>query len=381
MDNANPPVLPAAEGPPPALPPPLPPVAPPPPPQARRSGRGWKWAAIILFILLVVSGLNNIRYLVRDWFGAGARTGETSRPRLQEVVLEDHDAEDKIAVVDIEGIISGGLLDTGEHDVVSDVAHQLERARDDGDVKGVLLRVDSPGGEVLAADQINRAIAEYERKTGKPVEASMGGLAASGGYYVAAPCQWIVANELTITGSIGVIMHGLNYRGLMDKLGLRPEVYKSGKFKDMMSGERSLEETPPEERQMVQGLIDEAFSRFKQVVAEGRNKANQLNHGKGRALAANWQNYADGRVLSGRQAYDMGFVDELGDFKTAVARIKRLANLSKANLIQYEQPFDFGNLLRLLGQSEGRTLKLDWGAEGPKLQLGRMYFLFLPGLR
>ena len=98
-------------------------------------------------------------------------------------------------------------------------------------------------------------------------------------------------------------------------------------------------------------------------------------------MAANWQNYADGRVLSGRQAYDMGFVDELGDFKTAVARIKRLANLSKANLIQYEQPFDFGNLLRLLGQSEGRTLKLDWGAEGPKLQLGRMYFLFLPGLR
>src|SRR5213075_3399635 len=104
----------------------------------------------------------------------------------------------------------------------------------------------------------------------KPVVASMGNLAASGWYYVSAPCQWIVANELTITGSIGVIMHSWNYRGLMNKVGLRPQTYKSGKFKDMLSGEREPEEVPPEERKMVQKLIDDTYGKFKEGVAEDR---------------------------------------------------------------------------------------------------------------
>src|SRR5436190_15614835 len=103
----------------------------------------------------------------------------------------------------------------------------------------------------------------------------MGNLAASGGYYVSAPCQWIVANELTITGSIGVIMHSWNYRGLMDKVGLKPETYKSGKFKDMLSGERNPTDITPEERDMVQSLIDETYSKFKGVVAKGRADAHE----------------------------------------------------------------------------------------------------------
>ncbi len=111
----------------------------------------------------------------------------------------------------------------------------------------------------------------------------MGSLAASGGYYVSAPCDWIVANELTITGSIGVIMEGFNYRGLMDKIGVRPEVFKSGKFKDMLSPTKSPEETSPEEVQMVQHLIDETFAQFKGVVADGRHAAfhNSKQSGQG----------------------------------------------------------------------------------------------------
>src|SRR6185436_6979531 len=114
----------------------------------------------------------------------------------------------------------------------------------------------------------------------------MASVAASGGYYVSAPCRWIVANELTLTGSIGVILHSFNYRGLMDKVGLRPEVYKSGKHKDMLSGGRKDTEIPPEERQMVQNLIDETYAKFKSIVAEGRrqsleaNKANKDDQGK-----------------------------------------------------------------------------------------------------
>src|SRR4029450_5729008 len=114
------------------------------------------------------------------------------------------------------------------------VEEQFRRAAEDKRVKAVILKVNSPGGEVLASDDIYNIIEKFQNKTQKPVVAAMGSLAASGGYYVSAPCQWIVANEMTITGSIGVILHSFNYRGLMDKVGLRPVVYKSGKLKDML---------------------------------------------------------------------------------------------------------------------------------------------------
>jgi protease-4 len=228
---------------------------------------------------------------------------------------------------------------------------------------------------VLASDDIYRAIADFEKEYKKPVVASMGGLAASGGYYVSAPCRWIVANELTITGSIGVIMHSYNYRGLLNKVGVRPEVFKSGKFKDMLSGEKDEEDILPEEKQMVQSLIDETFARFKKVVAEGRENASEQNSGEGRHLADNWEDYADGRVLSGKQAYELGFVDELGNFETAVERARQLARIKDANLVQYQRPFDFGNLFRLFGESESRAVKIDLGMQLPKLQVGRLYFL------
>jgi protease-4 len=163
-------------------------------------------------------------------------------------------------------------------------------------VKAVVLRVDSPGGEVLASDEIYRIFNDFQRESKKPIVASMGNLAASGGYYISAPCRWIVANELTITGSIGVIMHTYNYRGLMDKVGLKPMVYKSGKFKDMLSGERSPDEAHPEEDEMMRDMIQETYGRFKEVVAEGRKHAHQLNNEKGNALTNNWADYADGRI-------------------------------------------------------------------------------------
>ena len=156
----------------------------------------------------------------------------------------------------------------------------------------MLLKVDSPGGEVLASDEIYNAIRDFQADDpeshgkpghkGKPVICSMGSLAASGGYYISSGSRWIVANQLTLTGSIGVIMHGWNYRGLMDKVGLAPMTYKSGKFKDMFSGERATNEIPAEERAMVQGLIDETFEKFKDVVADGRANAHELNKKEGK---------------------------------------------------------------------------------------------------
>jgi protease-4 len=267
-------------------------------------------------------------------------------------------------------------VDQAGYNMVDVIKAQLNRAKDDRRVKAVILKVDSPGGEVLASDEIYRALADFQKKSGKPVVCSMGSLAASGGYYISSPCRWIVANDLTITGSIGVILHTWNYRGLMDKIGLRPEVFKSGKYKDMLSGERETNEIPPEERVMVQGLIDETYQKFKDVVAAGRDAAHAKNKKLGRPLAQDWANYADGRVLSGTQAFDLGFVDEIGDFQDAVDRAKQIAGIHQANLIEYRERYDISNILRLLGQSElSHSVKLDLGMDLPKLRAGELYFL------
>ena len=158
-------------------------------------------------------------------------------------------------------------------------------------MKAVLLKVNSPGGEVLASDDIYNAIRQFQNEHNKPVVASMGSLAASGGYYVSAPCRWIVANELTITGSIGVIMHGYNYRGLMNKVGLQPQVFKSGRFKDMLSGEKDLEKMTPQERadvdeetRMVQTMINQTFDKFKKSCGrrtQGGQPAQREQRGQG----------------------------------------------------------------------------------------------------
>jgi protease-4 len=185
-----------------------------------------------------------------------------------------------------------------------------------------------------------------------------------------------VANDLTITGSIGVIMSTWNYRGLMDKVGVRPETFKSGKYKDMLSGSREPNSITEEERGMVQSLINETYEKFKSVVLAGRKRAQEKNRDKGRALSEDWADYADGRILSGTEAFKLGFVDELGTFDDAVKRAKSIAGISRgANLIEYQQRFDFSDLFRLFGKSDSKVVKVDLGMDVPKLQAGHLYFL------
>ena len=352
------------------------------PPQPTRQPRRWGWIIIssILFLFLVLSVLINIGNAFRG-MGNVSGTHHHGGPRLDEVVVEDHKGSDKIAVVPIEGVITSHSSDRGGYNMVEVVKAQLKRADEDEDVKAVILRVDSPGGEVLASDDIANAIRNFQEDSTKPVIVSMGSLAASGGYYVSAPCEWIVANELTITGSIGVIMHGYNYRGLMDKIGLRPDVYKSGKFKDMLSGDRLQAEIPQEERAMVQKLIDETYSKFKDVVGEGRKAAHDINK-DGRALVSDWASYADGRLFSGKEAKELGFVDELGGFDVAVSRAEKIAKIKgSASIIEYRQRVDFADLFGILGKSEAPVVKVDIGMDAPKLEGGRMYFITSTFLR
>ncbi len=336
-------------------------------------------AALLLGVLLLFSVFGNFVQLAshammpRNFKSVSARQ---VGPRLEEGILEDNDSRNKIAVITVDGIISGHTGDGAGNNMVDLIKAQLDRAADDDRVKAVILKVDSPGGEVMASDQINKAIKDFEsgdphdpdqpKHHGKPVVCSMGSLAASGGYYISAPCKYIVADELTLTGSIGVIMHGYNYRGLMDKIGVLPMTYKSGLYKDMLSPDRSTNEIPAGERAMVQGLIDETYQKFKGVVKEGR----------GSALKADWESLADGRVLSGQQALTAGFVDALGDFDDAVQKAEDLSNISKANLIEYQEKYDISNFLSMFGENnKAHDIKLDLGMQAPNLQPGCLYFL------
>lgn len=332
--------------------------------------------AILAIFLLVITQLIDFTQLPTP---AGFSLGGATDSFLEEATVERSDSANKIAVVEVKGVIAAG--DDGQGmGMVALVKRKLKRAARDENVKAVVLQVDSPGGEVLASDDIAKAIEKFQAEHHKPVVASMGSLAASGGYYVSAPCRWIVAHPLTITGSIGVIMHGFNYRGLMDKLGLRAEVYKSGQFKDMLSGTRSPEEVPEGERELVQALIDETYDRFKEVVKDGREFARKENkmHGfeeTSRALSEDWETMADGRVFSGRAAWKSGFVDELGNLDTAIKRARELSGISEARVVRYSVPFHFGSFFSLLGQAKDPGVKIDIGVRTPEIEPGRLYYL------
>ena len=379
--------------PPPPTPPPV--IAAPPATRPRKS-RGWMIATIILSVLLVGCVFIILAQLVTSalsfkhgFHGESFGTARDVGPKLDECMLENNKSLNKIAVITVDGIITSHESDEAGNNMVEVIKAQFDRARDDRRVKAVILKVDSPGGEVLASDEIYKAIRDFETdeptdhgkqgRKGKPVICSMGSLAASGGYYISSGCRWITANELTLTGSIGVIMHGWNYRGLMDKVGLAPMTYKSGKFKDMLSGERATNEIPPEEHAMVQGLIDDTYGKFKDVVRDGRAAAHDLNKKEGNALADNWADFADGRVVSGKKALEHGFVDELGDFDDAVNRAEKIADITSSNLIEYRERYDISNFLSMFGQSgQAHDIKLQLGADVPKLRAGYMYFLYQP---
>jgi protease IV len=361
---SNPPPPPQPQSPPPLI---LPRQLPPP----RRSNM-WKVIALVLLVLLVVSLFSNLSSLLT---GKGPIAHRAAGPPLEEVVLEYNHSPNKVVVISVEGLIA----DMGEgYSLVEYIRDQFERAEKRKDVKAVILRINSPGGEVLASDQIYDIVHEFQKKTQKPVIGAMSSVAASGGYYVAAPCQWIVADEMTITGSIGVIMSTFNVRGLMDKVGVQPQVYKSGRYKDMLGMTRRESEIPPEERKIVQDLIDETFEKFKKVVAEGRQQANKLNKGKdepGKTLVNDWEQYADGRIFSGEQAFKLGFVDELGNWERAKERALKLAEIDHANFIEYRQQFSLANLFQIFGKAEKNTVKIDLGITAPQVKPGYLYFL------
>src|SRR2546425_62858 len=208
----------------------------------------------------------------------------------------------KVAVVEIEGIIVDGAA----------AVRELREHADNPSIKAVVLRVNSPGGVVAPTQEIFAAI-QRARKAGKPVVASLGAVAASGGYYVAVAADRIYANPGTLTGSIGVVMQMANFEQLMKKVGVDYVVVKAGHFKDVGNPGRPM---TPEERRVLQALLDDVHAQFIAAVAEGR----KLDR-------AQVTQFADGRIFSGTQAKALQMIDEIGGLEDAVNGAAQLAGI------------------------------------------------------
>ena len=271
----------------------------------------------------------------------------------------------KVVLISLRGVISGAQPGKVGESEVDDLLLQLSQAQKDPLVSAVILRVDSPGGEVTASDVLYEAVLRL--KGVKPVVVIMESVAASGGYYVACAGTHIFAHATTITGSIGVIMQTVNYRELLGKVGLEVMTFKSGAMKDLLNGARQLTE---EEKKYVQGMIDQSYGRFVGIVAKSRGiEESVLRNG-----------IADGRILSGMTAHKERLIDEIGGLDEAIQKARDLGKTPHAAVVRYDVGASLGKILRLLGEATPqKQTKVDVDVAGSramqKLQNGRLYYM------
>jgi protease-4 len=300
----------------------------------------------------------------REFASTGGMRVEEPLPRFREIVVERGTrlVQDRIALITLRGLISSSIPGNVSDSMVEDLRLALQQARDDSRVKAIVLEIDSPGGEVTAADQIYNAVTKARAR--KPVVIYMDSLAASGGYYIACGGKYLMANETTITGSIGVIIQTLNYEQLFNKVGLASVVFKSGKFKDILNGARPM---TPEERELIQRFVMETYDKFLGIVSKERNlPADQLRN-----------NIADGRILSGKEALNAKLIDGVGQIEDAYAKAKQLGNAPQATIVKYGPPFSLSRLFRAFGEFDGKSkIELQLPKQlVPQLESGRAYYL------
>ncbi len=277
-----------------------------------------------------------------------------------------HDSEDKIAQIDLEGVISSSTSDgmlSGAGMDVGAIKRALEQALEDKNVKAIVLRVNSPGGEVTASDTLYHAVQEAAKK--KPVVVYMDSMAASGGYYLSCGATKIVANETTLTGSIGVIIQTMNYRLTMDKVGLQSVTFTSGAFKDSLNGARDMRD---DEKAYVQELVTQMYDKFLGIVADARKLSKEtLKDG-----------IADGRVFTGKQALEKKLVDQLGYIEDAYALARQLGGAPDAMVVKYVHEHSLADFFGAFTQSAASqgSLKIDVSDRLlPRLEPGKAYLL------
>ena len=318
-----------------------------------------------LLLALCASILLNLGLIATSFhrLGGSMVRDQDSVPRFRETLVQrgGHGGNDKVALITMRGLISSSIGGSVGDSMVDDLRIALEQAREDDHVRAIVLEIDSPGGEVTASDVIYNAVVKARAK--KPVVVYMDSLAASGGYYVACGGRYLIANETTITGSIGVIIQTLNYEQLFNKLGLASVVFKSGKFKDMLNGARPM---TPEERDYVQGFVMKTYEKFLSIVATERKLPADILR----------NTIADGRIMSGTDAVEAKLIDATGQLDDAFAKARQLGNAPNAQVVKYGAPFSFGRIVRALGQSSQSKIELTLPKQlVPQLETGRAYFL------
>ena len=272
--------------------------------------------------------------------------------------------KDKIARIDLDGPIGMETEGFGGSGMsVEDVKTALEQAINDEKVKAIVLRVNSPGGEVTASDTLYHAVKEAAKK--KQIVVYMDSMAASGGYYLGCGATKIVANETTLTGSIGVIIQTLNYSQTFGKLGLETLTFVSGNFKDTLHGARPMRD---DEKAYVQGLVNQMYDKFLTIVSDARGLSKeQLKAG-----------IADGRVFTGAEAKQKKLVDQIGYIEDAYALARQLAVSPDATVVKYQRHSSLSDLFGVLGQAKAAQGKVNIDISDrllPRLEAGRMYLL------
>jgi protease-4 len=284
---------------------------------AKKSGN----PLIVLFVISIVASLFLIAFSV-----IGPRL--PGKKRAETLSLVDRIGA-RIGVINIQGVILESM----------NILEDLKDFDEDPRIKGLIVRIDSPGGAVGSSQEIYDELRKW-RERGKPVVASLGSVAASGGYYIAAAAQQIVSTPGTLTASIGVIMQMTYLEDLFKWLKVQPFVIKGGKFKDIGNPGRKM---LPEERELLQQMIDNTHLQFQKAVADGRGLPLEFV-----------QTVADGRIMTGEQARNAKLVDQLGNFDDAVDLIARLADISKPQLV-YPHNDRFRGLRELLSGKVGIT--------------------------
>ncbi|MEF2093666.1 signal peptide peptidase SppA [Bacillus sp. CFBP9009] len=301
---------------------------------------GKRWAALgiaaVLFFVSIVVGTAttlvtaDTENIIDDLFA--------SESAFYEEVIEGDDLSNVIAVFDVEGTIQ----DTGEASLLSSATYnhrafmdKLKMAEENDDIKGIILRVNSPGGGVVESAEIYEKILDI-KKVKKPVYVSMGSMAASGGYYISAPADKIYASPETMTGSLGVIMQGYNYEKLAKKYGVEFQTIKSGPHKDIMSPTREM---TGEEREILQDMIDNSYDQFVKIIADGRGMTEK-----------EVREIADGRIYDGRQAKENHLIDDFGHLDDVIAAMKTDIGEKDAQVIRYTDEAGFGSLFSMGAQ-------------------------------
>ncbi len=321
--------------------------------------------SIVLFAALGISLLANLILLVSlGSRGAGPAKGFNEKKFSETTLIPGNESDDKIALIQLDGLISYGKgAGSVEGSMVESLKEAFQQAERDPKVKAVVLSVDSPGGEVTAGDTIYHALGKLTAK--KPTVIFINSIGTSAAYYIACAGSWIMCSDTSFTGSIGVIISTLNYKELFGKIGLQSVIFKSGQFKDALNGARDLTE---EEKTYFQALVMQTYDLFLNIVASSRHlDASTLRQG-----------IADGRVLSGRDAFNAKLIDQLGYIEDAFEKARALGKAPGAEIVRYEKRNSLAHLLRFFESSEKSDIQLDLNV-GPagsvRLESGRLYLL------